>query len=670
MDLKLSSKVSNKKIKAKKIPRKNKKGFKSILSDIIYTNKKEAQEDDAVWSYLILFPFLIIAFAVLIRDLTNLQIVNGSVYLAQSEENQIAIKKEPAYRGAILDRNGKILAQNVSSMNVYISLDNYLDDSGEIDTETLRKTSDALQNLLKGNWKNKKSTEGEEVYSSIEEKVVEVYLENPYFTDILIATDIDDDTAINVKASLNELVGVYLDNGNKRYYPEKEIYAQLLGYTGEVTAEDLEKLDYVDSTDVVGRTGLEREYDKALIGQAGKTAYEVDAYGRAISEDKYTLNETVAGDNLYLSIDTDLQKQSYTTLEKAVGEYGATGGAIIVENVSNGELLSITSYPSYDNNLFVGGISIEDYNTLVSNDKNPLLNRAIAAQVPPGSVFKTIVAASALEAGALTRDTLYTSRNGYSFSNGALFQEYHNNSYGTLNLIDALSVSSNIYFCEVIRHWNMEALDYYLDRFGIGKYTNIDVPGEAPGRLPSPENKIALANSTSPWLDPVWYPEGDSCNSVIGQGITLVTPIQMANWTSAIANGGTLNTPHIGKYLENTEKKKEEIPYTPLLENVVSDKSLSVVREGMWSAVNGPRATIVLNNVPGVSIAAKTGTAEFGALNAKGIYEHTHAWVTTFFPYESPKYVVTVFLEDGGQSYNAVNVAREIITWMRDHSLL
>ncbi|MBP5204233.1 hypothetical protein J6Z48_01155, partial [bacterium] len=117
-------------------------------------------------------------------------------------------------------------------------------------------------------------------------------------------------------------------------------------------------------------------------------------------------------------------------------------------------------------------------------------------------------------------------------------------------------------------------------------------------------------------------------------------------------------------------KKKEEIPYTPLLENVVSDKSLSVVREGMWSAVNGPRATIVLNNVSGVSIAAKTGTAEFGALNAKGIYEHTHAWVTTFFPYESPKYVVTVFLEDGGQSYNAVNVAREIITWMRDHSLL
>ena len=154
MDLKLSSKVSSKKIKAKKIPRKNKKGFKNILSDIIYTNKKEAQEDDAVWSYLILFPFLIIAFAVLIRDLTKLQIVNGSVYLAQSEENQIAIKKEPAYRGAILDRNGKILAQNVSSMNVYISLDNYLNDSGEIDTETLKRTSDALQNLLKGNWKN------------------------------------------------------------------------------------------------------------------------------------------------------------------------------------------------------------------------------------------------------------------------------------------------------------------------------------------------------------------------------------------------------------------------------------------------------------------------------------------------------------------------------------
>ena len=280
------------------------------------------------------------------------------------------------------------------------------------------------------------------------------------------------------------------------------------------------------------------------------------------------------------------------------------------------------------------------------------------------------MAAGGLEAGVLTRNTIYVSRAGYTFTGGASFQEYGNHSYGPLNLIDAISVSSNIYFCEMIRKWNMDALVPYIEKFGIGKYTGIDIPGEAPGRLPSPANKIELAK-TSPWLEPVLYPEGDSCNSVIGQGITLVTPIQMANWTAAIANGGTLHTPHLAKSFENEKKVKEDIKFTPLGEKILSEKSLDTVLEGMWNAVNGPRATIRgLAGIPGLTVAAKTGTAEFGKLNKKGEYEHTHAWVTTIFPYDNPKYVLTMFLEDGGQSYNTAKVAKEMIVWMKENGKL
>ena len=242
--------------------------------------------------------------------------------------------------------------------------------------------------------------------------------------------------------------------------------------------------------------------------------------------------------------------------------------------------------------------------------------------------------------------------------------------YGSLNLIEAISVSSNIYFCELIRNWDINKLVPYMEKFGIGSYTGIDLPGEAPGRLPSPANKIALANTTSPWLEPVWYPEGDSCNVVIGQGIALVTPLQMTNWNSALANEGTLHTPYIAEYFLNEKMNREVIKHQSIYTNIASKEAIKTVKEGMWNAVNGPRGTI--GNLAGLKtkVAAKTGTAEFGALNKDGSYEHTHAWVTGFFPYDDPQYTFTIFLEDGGESYNAARLARYLIEWMGENNLI
>ncbi len=662
MDLKFSKQLD---VTPKKI-------LKAVSKPKIGDIKKRAKDlfmrtTDSVkaspWNYLLAFFLFFLIFGVLIWQLARLQIVEGEEMLAKSENNQIRLESTAAYRGVIFDRNGVKLVENITSSNLYLSIEPYESVRGKLDESKLGEVSNTLRGILGDSW-NKTSKDGSATYSSIMERVQKIYEESPYFTAILIASDLSNDTVIKIKAQFESLPGAYIDDGSKREYPFKDSISAVLGYTGEVTAEDLDVFDYVSATDIVGRSGLERKYDEILAGEDGKVAWEVDSQGRKISDEGLVVSEPVSGQNMYLTIDMDVQKKMYELLAAGVKNVDATGGAGIIEDVNTGEIIAMVTYPSYDNNLFTGGISAKDYAKLVKNTANPLLNRAVGAQIPPGSTFKTIVSVGALDTGAVTRNTKYVSTSSYKFSNGASFQEYMNHSYGTLNLIDALSVSSNVFFCEVIRHWDMNALVPYMEKFGIGKLTGIDIPGEGAGRLPSPANKLLLATTSSPWLDPIWYPEGDSCNSVIGQGITLATPIQMVNWVSAIANEGTLYKPHIAKYFVDENGNKTEVLAEVLQSNIAGKEAFDITKEGMWSVVNGSRAFIPMLGNLGVEVAAKTGTAEFGALNKKGQYEHTHAWTTGFFPYDKPKYAFVLFLEDGGLSLNATKIAKEMISWM------
>jgi penicillin-binding protein 2 len=671
MNLKVSKKISQS-IERKKVSSPFSKDFgveymtKNIKKSLLEPTKGNT---DFRWNYLLIILLFFVFFSLLILELSSLQIAKGNEMLLKSENNQIKVRKIPAYRGVMFDKNGKQLVTNESSMSVFLSLEHYLDEEGYIDTQMVEESSDTLGGILGDSWA-RGSVDGLSEYESISEKIYSMHKESLFFTEILIASDINNDIAIKIKSNAEKLPGVYIDSGNKRKYPEVDILSHVIGYTGTVSAEDLDRLDYVQPTDVIGRAGLERKYDKDLLGEYGEIAWEVDAVGRTISKEGYIIKEAVSGKNLYLTIDLDIQRKLYEVLKEGVQEYKAQGGSAIIQDPNTGEIIAIVSYPGYDNNLFVGGISSTEYSALLNNPSNPLMNRAIAAQMPPGSTFKTIVAVAGLDSGAITKNTKYVSRRGYTFSSGAPFQDYRNTAYGVLNLIDAISVSSNIYFCELIRNWDMDKLVPYLEKFGIGSYTGIDIPGEAPGRLPSPANKIALANTVSPWLDPVWYPEGDSCNSVIGQGITLVTPLQMANWISAIANEGTLNTPHVADYFLNEKKERETLNFEPIYTEIASKDSLRTVKQGMWSAVNGPKATIRTLSGMKIEVAAKTGTAEFGKLNKDGVYENTHAWATGFFPYDNPQYTFTIFLEDGGESINAVKVARKMIEWMIENKLI
>jgi penicillin-binding protein 2 len=661
MDLKFSKKISAEKL-ATKSKKKLWEGFSLKNSTKKLWNSAPGDTKGSPWNYLIVFVMFFGLFSVLLWQLSTLQIINGDEMLAKSESNQLRKESIAAYRGVVFDRNGTKLVENIASSSLYIMIDKYLVEN-EVNEAQLQSTCDTIGGILNTHWKKTSDDQAIE-YSSIYDRVLKIHSASPYFTDILVASDLSNEEVIQIKAASDTLQGIYIDDGSKRSYPYKELLSSILGYTGNVTAEDLESIDYLNSTDIVGRTGLERKYDKQLAGEDGQMVWEVDALGKKISEQGLTLRKPVSGENLYLTLDMSIQSKLYDVLKAGTSSAKATGAAGIIEDVNTGEILGMVTYPSYDNNLFIGGISVSDYSKLLNDKANPLMNRAIAAQVPAGSTFKTMVAVAAFDAGAITKYTQYTSTSNYTFSNGASFQEYHNHAYGTLNVVGALTVSSNIYFCELIRHWDMNALVPYLDKFGIGKLTGIDIPGEMAGRMPSPSNKLLLANSTSPWLDPVWYPEGDSCNSVIGQGITLVTPLQMSNWVAAIANKGTLYKPHIAKYFVDEAGNKSEIPVEILQSNIAKTEAFNISQEGMWSAVNGHGASISSLANLGVTVAAKTGTAEFGALDKKGNYEHTHAWVTGFFPYENPKYSFSIFLEDGGESINAVKIMKEMIAWM------
>lgn len=663
MDLKFSKNIKTEGKKRQSINKGMLHGMNLKHSAKKIIKSAPGYSEGSPWNYIIVFVMFFGLFAVLLWQLSTLQIAKGEEMLAKSENNQVRKESVPAYRGVMFDKNGIKLVENVASSGLYIMIDKYLDEEGVVDNAHLQETCNTLGGILGANWKTL-SDNRETQYTSIMERVLKIHGEIPYFTDILIASDLSNEEVIQIKASSEKLLGIYIDDGSKRYYPYKEILSSILGYTGDVTAEDLEDISYLNSTDVVGRTGLEREYDEQLAGEDGQIAWEVDALGKKISPEGLEIKKPVSGENLYLTLDIAVQNKLYEALKTGITSSKSTGGAGVIQDVNTGEILAMVTYPSYDSNLFIGGISISDYSKLLNDKANPLMNRAIAAQVPAGSTFKTMVAAAALDAGAISKYTQYTSYAGYTFSSGAPFQEYHNHSYGTVNVVGALTVSSNIFFCELIRHWDMNSLVPYLDKFGIGRITGIDIPGEMAGRVPSPANKLMLANSTSPWLDPIWYPEGDSCNSVIGQGITLVTPVQMSNWMAAIANEGTLYKPHIAKYFVDESENRSEIQPEILQSNIASVEAFNITKEGMWSAVNGSGASISSLANLGVSVAAKTGTAEFGALDKKGNYEHSHAWVGGFFPYDNPKYSFSIFLEDGSESINSVRIMREMITWM------
>ena len=585
----------------------------------------------------IFFIALVCLLLAIVLRAWQMQIMQHARYVRQAEENRSRTILVPVERSIIYDRSGTPLVRNVPDFTATLVPDDLPKNSGE--------RIAAIGRLA-------------EILSitpiDIETKLAE-FAQYPASA-VAIAENLTHEQAVQIRVESARTPAVALHITTRREYLDTdtvESLSHILGFEGRITKSDLEQDHtgtYVPS-DLIGKTGIERKYESILRGTYGRKRVEVDAHGR----EKSVIAEEPGrpGHDLVLSLDLDLQKQAELALRDALRSTGQKRGSVIITKPTTGEILALVSEPAFDANLFAKGISTEDYRNLTENPNNPLFPRAIAASLPAGSVFKMVVAAAALQEHIITPTTSFLSVGGIRVGQW-FFPDWKAGGHGITNVTKALAESVNTFFyivgggLDAFQGLGVERITAYAKKFGLGSTLGIDLPGEGAGFLPTKQWKEQTKGEK-------WY-IGDTYHFAIGQGDLLVTPLQINAITATIANGGSLMQPHMLNTETADDGTRTEHPPVILNPQVVEKSAVEEVRKGM-------RATVVsgvarsLGDLP-VAVAAKTGTAQWKT-NAP-----THAWFTSFAPYDKPQLAVTVMIEEGGQgSAYPAQAAKRIYAW-------
>jgi penicillin-binding protein 2 len=594
-------------------------------------------ENNFLGTYMPFYFLIIIIFSLIFVNLFKLQIVEGNDYLViASRVNRQRTELNPP-RGLIYDQNYKQLAYNLPAYRLYVNPQNLSNEEEELIIST-------LSGLFNFDKQSMLDAYNRQVYEGDQKLNI---------SNVTIISDLDIEKYIDGISVISNLPGVHVETDVKRFYPGGKYYSHILGYIGDPTQLDVEK--GISARSQIGKTGIEYQYDSELRGKAGIQIREKNILGGEWRE--YVPQDMQYGDNVILTIDSRWQEKLTDILQQQIDEINAFGGAAIIMNSDTGEIKSLVSLPTYDNNNFVNGISYTEYNQLIKDIRTPLLNRAIGLQLPPGSVYKLIPALAGLEEGIITSSTNIMSDRCMTLPGDIKFCEADRGYLGNVNLRDAISKSSNIYFCELALRLNKQrqgiySLIKYSDAMGIGNLTGIDLIGEQKGTVPSPEFKKARFNEP-------WY-IGDECNTVIGQGLLTVTPIQMLVATASINNGGKLLTPYL---LDKVENHYGEIVFQNE-SNIkgsldVSQSSLDIIKKGMRDTVLTGTAS-GLKSSPG-NIIAKTGSSDAAELIQGKLYKGAHSWLTGCFEYENDNYCFVVMQQWGGRGYKTVPVMKKLI---------
>ena len=565
------------------------------------------KNNDGPFRYV--YGAVVIVFLVLIARLVWLQLFQGDYYNSLAEGNRLRAIPLAAMRGVMYDRNGQILVGSRPSFMV-----TYVPTQGKMTDEEANKLSRLLNMPA----------------DKILEKAGKV--KNSYVPTVL-AQDLTPDVVTKVEERRNELPGISVDVQPIRYYPYDMMAAQIFGYVGQIDEDDMERLkgeDGVSNVTQIGRAGLESYYDDVLRGKDGSRQVEVDASGSPVME--VERKNPVQGHNIHLTLDLNLQ----TALEKAMDAQiaqgiGVSGIAAVAVDPNTGAVLAMASRPAYNPNWFTRGITESEWKQTNGNPNHPMENRVIAGEYPPGSTFKLITGAAALELKKITPDEMI-------FDSGRHWLVDMRNAggeaLGWINFTEALAKSDNVYFYELGRRVGIDKLAEYAKMFGMGQKTGIAMRGEAAGLVASEEYKEKNYHQD-------WY-LGDTFNSAIGQGFQLVTPLQAAMIVSEVANGGIQYKPFIVSRIDNLDGTPYKIfapEQTGTLE--VSKTTLDLIREGMRNvAEESGTAGSLFAGFP-VQVAGKTGTAE----NFSG---RDHGWFVAFAPYDHPRIVIAVLTEQGG----------------------
>ena len=587
-------------------------------------------------------------FCVLFFRLWALQIISGERYLEDARSNQVRTFRTQAPRGPIVDRHGNPLVTNIPATVVQL-WPAALADLRPADRQRMLRRLAKLLGVP---------------YRDIRDDLAE--RGNDTLTPIAVKEDVDDARIEFLLEHQNDFPGVQISQTYLRHYERGGLAAQILGYVGEISQEQLEarqRRGYALG-DRIGQSGIEAAYDVYLRGLPGVGRVFVDALGRVQSERQFSqLPE--AGDSLRLTIDADLQRAAEEAIEYGIriahedGEWAADGGALVAMDPRTGEILALASNPSYDPRLFTGRVRQRDLKRLADPRANhPTLNRAVAGLYPPGSTFKPITALAGLQEGLLQPDELIQCT-GKEVIDKQTFTNWDPFKNEPMTLTTALANSCDTYFYKVgLRFYHREdsPLQKWARSMGFGKKTGIDVGPEEAGLIPTPAwSRRYFENE----IDKIWT-SGESVQLAIGQGDVLVTPLQMTRFYAMIANGGKLVEPHVVKAVEEPRSEGEPPvvlrPYAPKPPKDVrlDPIALRIVQEGLFDAAHANYGTSsgVFGGFP-VPIAGKTGTAEkFVRLPGfQGLRDQ--AWWCGYGPYSKPELVVCALIENGGHGGTA-----------------
>jgi penicillin-binding protein 2 len=575
---------------------------------------------------LILKVALLLIVGLLALRLWHLQVRDGAYYRDLSENNRTrSVILDPA-RGLIYDRNGVLLANNVPSFGLYVTLEDVKD------RDQLAKRLVGLIGLDETALHKRLSERGS--------KLVPRKLKG----------NLTLREAAIIESHRLDLPGVMIQADSRRNYPAGIAAAHLLGYVGEVSADQLEKDESADlhQGSLVGQYGVEKAYDRFLRGRAGQKVVEVDALGH--EKQTVMVQRPEAGDDLYVTIDLRLQ----TLAEELLG---GEAGAIVALDPTTGEVLALASRPAFDPNLLSRELTAKQWEAIVQNETHPLTNRAVQGQYPPGSTFKIVMAAAALESNTIGPTTKIRCMGGFPFGN-RVYRDWKAGGHGLMDVSQALVDSCDVFFYTVGQRMGIDTIASFAQQFGLGQETGIELPSERVGIVPSTTWKEKAKGQ--PWLP------GETISASIGQGYVIVTPLQMAHLIATVANDGVSFRPRLVKaVMERASGRIQEIPAVANSRLPVKPETLALIQEALAGVVTRGTAARAKSSL--VSIAGKTGTAQTAALRTgpeKDVPKklRDHAWFVSYAPVEQPRIAVAVLVEHMGHGGSAAApLAKQII---------
>ena len=467
------------------------------------------------------------------------------------------------------------------------------------------------------------------------------------FAPVVLAQDITREQAFVLEENRFRFPSLIIQEGYRRFYPMKDVGSHVLGYVSKISRSRIEKLkDYgYSALSVVGYAGVEESYDQYLKGAEGGLQIEVNSRGQQVRI--LGIKEAQSGQDIQLTIDSRIQQFAFEALQ-------GKSGAVIVMDMDNGEVLGMVSSPSYDPNIFIDAKMNKQTSSLFADSSSPILNRAVKGLYPPGSVFKIPIAVGALETEKITPQTTFVCRGAFYLGRRQIRCAH---THGAQNLLEGIAHSCNVYFISTGLKLESDLISKYAKLFGLGQLTRIDLPFEKAGLIPSQTQRRML-------LRQGWY-KGDTANLSIGQGDVMVTPIQLLRMITLVGKSGQDVQPHVIKALDSQEVEQQK--YILQRTIPVSEKTFETVRQGIRGTVVDPHGTANQLDIAGLITSGKTGTAQSG-----GQKKH-HAWFVGYTTSQKPdkrRLSFCVFLEQGGSSYYAVEVTRNLLMKMQSEDIL